>query len=225
MGNTQTPASSFVDIPTRLAPEIEQWRRLLWDHDCMFRVAIPAEVVSFDPSTATVTVQPLIREKVNKDLVPTDVPLPQLSKVPVLVPSAGDFLLTFPISPGDECLLVFSDTCINAWWQNGGLQNREKRRRHDLSDGLAIFGPFSLPNVPTNWSSSSAQLRSRDGQTVVEVGNGEIQLTAPTVTVNGNLVVTGTTNLQGTATIQNKAFLTHEHTGVQTGGGHTGGVL
>src|SRR5258706_271387 len=100
---------SFINVPQRLRVETEQYYAVLRQAIYGLRVAVPAVVQSFDPAKQTVVVQPAIRERINKDLVPTDVDLPQLLDVPVLLYGAGGFVLTFPIQPGDECLVVFGD--------------------------------------------------------------------------------------------------------------------
>lgn len=48
--------------------------------------------------------------------------------------------MTFPIKKDDECLVIFSDLSIDNWWESGNVQNPVEQRRHDLSDGMAIFG-------------------------------------------------------------------------------------
>lgn len=152
------------------------------------RVAVPGIIQSFDAETQTVTVQPTIRERIcNPDLTYSWVDLPLLVDVPISLPRAGGFSLTLPIQKGDECLLVFSDMCIDAWWANGGTKNTQPdKRRHDLSDATAILGAWSQPRVLTNYSTNAAQLRTDDGSTYVSVKPGEIDLVATSVKVNGN---------------------------------------
>jgi hypothetical protein len=153
------------------------------------RVAMPATVVSFDPGPQygfpSVSVQPVIREVMNQNAVPTAQPLPILDAVPVLCPGGGGFNLTFPIAEGDECLLVFSDMCIDLWKQNGGLQNQPAgfRFRHDIGDAIAIFGLQSAPTAIANWSTTSTQLRSADGTVVIDLSADGILIEAPAITI------------------------------------------
>ena len=151
------------------------------------RVAIPGIVQSFDPSEMTVTVQPSVLERrLNPDYSRTWVSIPLLVDVPVVLPRAGGFLLTLPIQPGDECLVVFADMSIDMAWQNGGTANAQAiKRRHNLSDGFALMGWWSQPNVPANYSTTAAQLRTADGETYISLQDGEIDLVAATVKVNG----------------------------------------
>lgn len=182
------------------------------------RVACPGIVQAFDPVEQTVTVQPAIRERVHdKDGNVSFVNLPLLVDVPVHWPRAGGLVLTFPISQGNECLVIFGDQCMDTWWSNGGVQNPIEKRRHDLSDGYAIVGLTSQHNPISNYSTTAAQLRTEDGSTSVSVSEGVITLTAATVTVEGNLTVSGT--------LTNGVNLTtHEHV-APAGGGNTGGPV
>ena len=88
------------------------------------RVAVPGIIESFDPGEQTVTVRVAIREKVLLDGDEKWVDIPLLLDVPIVIPRAGGYCLTLPVQKGDECLVVFGDMCIDAWWQSGGIQNQ-----------------------------------------------------------------------------------------------------
>lgn len=183
------------------------------------RVASPGIIQSFDSITQTASVQLAIREKRYNDgeEIWEDVPL--LVDVPVVFPRAGGYLLTLPIAPGDECLVIFGDNCMDAWWQSGGVQNQIDCRRHDLSDGYAIPGPWSQPRVIPNYSTKSAQLRTENGEAYIELSGNAINLMGGVITIQGSSVV-----IDGSTTIDGKSFIGHTHTGVEIGGGNTGGV-
>ncbi|WP_462305050.1 Gp138 family membrane-puncturing spike protein [Acidaminococcus massiliensis] len=183
------------------------------------RVASPGIIQSFDSTTQTVSVQLAIREKRYNDGEETWEDVPLLVDVPVVFPRAGGYLLTLPIAPGDECLVIFGDNCMDAWWQSGGVQNQIDCRRHDLSDGYAIPGPWSQPRVISNYSTKSAQLRTENGEAYIELSGNAINLVGGVITIQGSSVVIG-----GSTTIDGKRFIGHTHTGVETGGGNTGGV-
>jgi hypothetical protein len=171
-------------IGERINTQDEFYRRLADKIKVDIRVAIPGIVQSFDPVEQTVTVQPAIRERVrDSDGNMQYVDLPLLLDVPVVFPRAGGFVLTMPVNPGDECLVVFADMCIDAWWSNSGVQNQIEKRRHDLSDAFAILGTWSQPRVVSGYSSDSAQLRTEDGQTCIALKNGEISLNANNIAI------------------------------------------
>ncbi|EPU9086290.1 Gp138 family membrane-puncturing spike protein [Enterobacter hormaechei] len=146
------------------------------------RVAMPGIIQSFDPSTVTCTVQPAIYgQKVGDDGSTASEAIPILPDVPVVFPRGGGCTLTFPVKPGDECLLVFSDRCIDFWWQNGGVQEAVDTRQHDLSDAFAIVGPQSQAKKISGISTTAAQFRSDDGSTYLEINPAtkKIKLVAP----------------------------------------------
>jgi hypothetical protein len=155
-------------------------------------------------------------------------PYPLLRSVPVVFPCGGGFTLTFPISPGDECLLVFNDRESDNWYINGAGQPPTTNRKHDLSDAFALVGVRSCPRALGAISTNSVQLRSDDGESYIELaaGNivnvvapGGINFNTPAFTVNGNQVVTGMLTGNGIN------LGTHKHTGVQPGSGNTGGPI
>jgi hypothetical protein len=233
-----TPLSSGLGIDERLNTPVSQWKLALASHGKALRVALPGIVTAFDATQQTVTVQPAISEVNSVGGVPTTQPLPLLVNVPVVLPRAGGYTLTLPIAVGDEVLVIFGDSCMDAWHQLGGEQNQFERRRHSLADGFAIPGPWSQPRVLASYSAGSAQLRNDAGTVVVDIAASQITLTAPTVQVNAssaanvtaptvNVTASSQVNISGAGhtSIEGKDFLTHKHTGVATGGGTSGPVL
>lgn len=151
------------------------------------RVSIPGIIQSFDSITQTCTIQPTIREKViNSEYSSSWQDLPLLLDVPICIPKAGNFALTLPVKKGDECLVIFSDMCIDAWFSLGGIQNQIEKRRHDLSDCFCILGTYSQPNIIENYSTNSAQLRNLEGTQYIEIKDNEINIV-------GNLKINGQT--------------------------------
>lgn len=72
---------------------------------------------------------------------------PEIFNVPVVNPSAGGGLLSFPIAIGDSVWLEFSMRNIEKWLQGGGESVTEPTMRlHDLSDGVAVIGMYTKNN-------------------------------------------------------------------------------
>lgn len=188
--------------------------------------ALPGLIESFDAVAMTCTVQPAIQSRVrDKSGTQTLVDMPLLLDCPVQFPAGGGCTLTFPVKPGDECLVVFSSRCIDAWWQSGGVQAPAEYRMHDRSDGFALLGFRSQPRVIGAVSTSAAQLRSDDGATFVSVApGGAVAITAPAgLTINADVVVNGKVTTTGDVKAGTISLQTHKHTGVQTGSGTSGG--
>lgn len=160
--------------------------------------AFPGEVQDFDADNQICTVQPAIRSRLRgEDGTVTSYELPLLTNCPVQFPSGGNCTLTVPLAKGDEVLVVISSRCIDAWWQGGGIQEQIEYRMHDLSDGFAIAGVRSQPRKLANVSTVSAQLRSDDGSTYIDLNPTTKQIT---IVAPGGLIQTAPTIVQNAAT-------------------------
>jgi len=195
--------------------------------------ALPGIIQSFNAEAMTCVVQPTIQVFVTSDdgsMVMTSLPL--LQDCPVQFPAGGGCTLTFPVAPGDECLVVFASRCIDSWWQSGGIQNQAELRMHDLSDGFVLLGFRSKPRVISAISGSAAQLRSDDGVAFVEVNptthainattTGPLNLTAPLVTINGDVQVNGRVDTTGDVKAGTISLQQHRTSGVTPGSGTSG---
>lgn len=195
--------------PQSLAGGEQQAMKVLSDTIfSMLRVSMPGIIQSFDPIACTCTVQPAISGQVADEAGEfKSAPLPLLVDVPVVFPRGGGCTITFPVKAGDECLVVFSDRCIDFWWQSGGVQEPVDPRQHDLSDAFAFIGPQSQAEVIGNISTSTLQMRTDDGAAYIEldpnshavniVAPGGFNVTTPlakfsqAVTINGLLTWAG----------------------------------
>jgi hypothetical protein len=249
MAVTNTPYLSIAQLANSPTAHVDN---ALSAFACDTRVCCPGIIQSFDSAKQTVKVKMALREKVFVNQRATNKEIPTLVDVPIVIPRGGNFLLTVPISAGDECLVVFADQCIDSWWQSGGVQSPSKLRRHSLSDGFAILGTVSQPKVVSSYSTSSAQLRNLDGTVIVDVAATGVTVTAPKVAVNttgdvdvqasgnasvttagnasvtasGSVTVSGSSVTLGSATtIDSRVFLNHTHSGVTAGTGVTGKVV
>ena len=176
------------------------------------RVACPGIILSFDPIEQTVSVQLALRENVSDSEYNKEwQAIKPISDIPIVIPRAGGYCITMPIKPGDECLVVFGDMCIDAWWERGGIQNQmdKSMRRHDLSDGFAILGPWSQPKVIKNYSTDSCQIRSEEGKACIELKGNDINMKAGNVKIDASQI-----------TLDGIVWDSHIHPGVH---GMTGG--
>ncbi|RQN03414.1 Gp138 family membrane-puncturing spike protein [Pantoea ananatis] len=191
----------------------------------MLRVSLPGIVQSFDPATCTCTIQPAIAgQGVDEKGQIQSAPLPLLTDVPVIFPRGGGCTITFPVKAGDECLVLFSDRCIDFWWQNGGVQEPVDPRQHDLSDAFAFVGPQSQAQKISGISTTSVQVRTDDGSSFIELmQGGNVNITTPLLTVNGNVQVNGTVKSTGDQVAKGISQTGHVHSGVQSGSSQTGG--
>src|ERR1700735_500945 len=126
---------------------------------------MPGIVQSFNAAAMTAEVQPAIQGREQaQDGTLTNKNLPLLVDCPVQFPSGGGVTLTMPLKQGDEVWINIANRCIDAWWSQGGIQSQAEVRMHDLSDGFVFPKIWSKPNVLSNVSTTTAQLRSDDGE-------------------------------------------------------------
>lgn len=192
-------------------------------HQAGVWTAIPGVVKSYNASAMTASVLPSIQAQVrNPDQSLSWVNLPLLVDCPVMFPNGGGFALTFPLQDGDECLVVFSSRCIDAWWQSGaanGPQVQADLRMHDLSDGFVVPGPRSQPRklspapqtdgieLRSDDRSSYLKLDSAGKLTAVLVGDAQVVSGGDvSVSADGNVTLGAGGDLSatvaGVATIQ-----------------------
>lgn len=114
------------------------------------RVCVPGAIMSINDN-GTVDVSVGLTQNIAQPNTPKGLPAsyPTLSMCPVLSMQGGGVGAVMPISIGDECLVVFSDRCIESWFSNGSTKPMPlpSLRMHDISDGFAIVGLNSLENV------------------------------------------------------------------------------
>lgn len=143
------------------------------------------QIESFNSAnqTAIVSIQ---HKKSRKDSygnrVLTDYPV--LAEVPVVVLGGGNSRITFPISKGDQCLVLFNDFELDQWWASNEPRPSEFRREHDISDGIALVGVHSLVNLIQGYSNYVDLHYSDDSNIIigdtVEVNNSAINLNGMT---------------------------------------------
>lgn len=205
------------------------------------RVASPAIISEVDYEKQTLKAQITLREYINGKYIE----IPELLDIPFFILGGGDYSVTMPIKKGDECLIVFGDSCIDSWWQNGDVQNPIDSRRHDLSDGFAIVGFKSQKNKLENYSDEAFQIRQND-EVPFEINDDSIIITKNETEIKieeDNIIISTNNNtkikidsdgvvqieaseikLNGTVKINNKDFMSHTHSNGNQGA-NTGGVI
>tara|TARA_R110000851_G_scaffold332262_1_gene507887 strand:- start:87 stop:830 length:744 start_codon:yes stop_codon:yes gene_type:complete len=105
---------------------------------------LPAKVVSVEnfSTKQTISVLPLIgrlyQDGVN--LIPQ-----QIDNVPVIFPSAGGAIMSFPIQVGDGVSLLFSMRDLDNWEDSDGQEvlATPSTRHHSVTDAVAIAGLYT----------------------------------------------------------------------------------
>lgn len=181
------------------------------------------EIVSFDPSTQTAEVQIKMQRTVKGEI--KDYPV--LIDCPCVVLGGGDGRVTFPISAGDSCLVIFNDKDIDNWYAGGQKMPPRSQRLHSFSDAFALVGIRNKQNQITDYLADGTELKykgssikAQDGKVIISNGSATVTMDSSNVSIIGNVSITGTFTVNG-----KNVGDTHTHSGVTTGSGTTGGVV
>lgn len=202
----------------------------------------PGIIVEFNDELQSAKVQVAIqRVFVTKDSEGNETekfePVSALINVPVMFDRAGGWAITFPVKPGDECMVYFSERAFDIWRKEGGVQRPAAWRMHDYSDAICRVSLFSEPNVISNFDPDNLQIRNDAGDVAITLkSDKEIEIKTPLtvqvitplaefsndVNIHGNLVVDGTSTADDHISdgISGKG---HVHGGVESGGSNTSG--
>lgn len=178
--------------------------------------AIPGHVLAFNSTKQLAQVQIGVErlDTSGNSIVP-----PPIILVPVHFPG-GKYAIEYEINKGDEGLIIFSQRCIEAWIDQGGVAPQKYRRFHDINDAMFIPGVRSQRGKLADFQNNGVRLRSEDGSRFVWLKNdGTAEITADTLTVNANMVVNGTHEINGAATQNGAQTITGEitHAGSMSG--------
>ena len=157
--------------------------------------SIPGYVVAFDAATQRAQVQIGV-VRVNKDGSTFDIP--PIVDVPVSFPG-DDYVLEYEIKPGCEGDIHFSQRCIDAWKQTGGIAANPVARFHNKQDAKFIPGIRSLTNAIANFANNGVRIRNAAGDRYVWIKNDDtLQIkNAGAVTTYGADGSVMTTNTSG----------------------------
>lgn len=95
----------------------------------------------------TVEIQIQVKRRFNGNEI---VDYPLLVDCPYFVLSGGGAYIDMPIKKGDPCLILFNDRNIDNWWSTENVKEPADRRKHNLSDGIALVGISSNVNFLDN---------------------------------------------------------------------------
>jgi hypothetical protein len=167
------------------------------------------KIVSVNTSNQTVDVQVLHKRIYAPNLIKRELrDYPLLKSVPFVVLGGGNSYLTFPISVGDNCLLLFNDYEIDRWWDTGENLPSTFDRKHDISDAFALVGVHSMVDLIQGYS-QYVKLKYSESS-YIEVGDS-VNINNEQTNVSGKLDVTG--DITGSSKATAELHSTHGATG------------
>lgn len=132
--------------------------------------SITGYVLAFDPGTQLAQLQIGIkaRDKQGQDFNPTPI-----IECPVQFAGGGRWSVDHKLVPNDEGIIVFSQRCLDAWIQTGGVAQNPIARFHDKQDAMFIPGVRSKPNVIKGFQNNGIRLRNDDASVYVWLKDDE----------------------------------------------------
>lgn len=201
---------------------------------------LPARVVSYDRDSKRVQVQPQIMILNTDGSVSTR---NAVASIPVLQLGGGNFVLDFPLNPGDLGYIKANDRDISLFLQAYTQSPPNTYRKHSFEDAVFIPAPMHGYSISEE-DGDNVVLQTLDGTQRIAIWPDRIKITsdnkivldAPLVECTGP-IITGTNpaydqyaTINGTlsATVDiivddgNISLKTHVHSGVDPGPGESG---
>lgn len=147
-------------------------------------------IVNFYPATQTADISINLLKIIINDPSPNVViPYPNLISCPVVILSGGGGALTFPIVPGDTCLVMFNDRDMDAWFATGQTAVPNTNRIHDLSDGIALVGINSLAKSLAGYLTTGVKLLYKTANVELLQTSAQLNLGSNTVAVEDKIKI------------------------------------
>ncbi len=170
---------------------------------------IPAKVIAYDRTTNQARVQPMIAMLTTGNQI---VQRAQIAEVPVLQIGGGGFVLSFPIVEGDLGWIKANDRDISLFKQSFENVTPNTDRLHSFEDALFIPDTMFRSVTINSEDAENVVLQSIDGTQRIALWPGKIKITATAIELVSDTLTHNGKNIGDT----------HEHSGVQPGGGDTG---
>lgn len=95
------------------------------------------KVEAYNKEEQTVSAQIVVKRRIGNDKI---ISYPLLVDCPVFFLQGGGAYFDLPIKPGDFCIILFNDRDIDDWFTSGSEKEPRTKRKHSLSDGIAMVG-------------------------------------------------------------------------------------
>lgn len=100
---------------------------------------------------------------------------------PVIVLNGGKAALTMPIVQGDQCLVLFNDRDMDAWFKTGTVTIPTTQRCHSMTDAIVLVGLNPQSDLIENYDTSRVVLRNDKamvgvGPSLIKISNDQYTL-------------------------------------------------
>ena len=183
---------------------IKEWIRKGGEN---IHVSMIGKIESYNPQTNRASITP-----VGTMTCPDwqEIPYPTIHNVPIQYPcgNGGKSGCTFPVKPGDTCIIIFADHQIENFLSG---EKSDDMRNHSMNDAYAI---------PTLFSASVPTLKSNPNDVCLFNNGSLVVLNSSSMTINladGTSVSIG----GGDLVVNGISLVHHVHPGITRGGSST----
>ena len=150
--------------------------------------------------------------------------------VPIIRQETQRAYIFLGIKEGDRGVCRFFDRSTEGYLQSDFDYNSDDRQ-HDINDRCFELGFIPDKEAYKYDTTADIEIGLKNGRCKISINangsldvnsNVAITVTAPTVTINGNVVVNGTINATGEITGNSIPLSTHKHLGVTSGNSKSG---
>lgn len=110
--------------------------------------------------------------------------------------------ITYPIEPGEECVLLFNDRELESWFITGEVQPEAYQRMHDLTDCIAIVG---LRSLATMIQIMADTMHLFYGNSDIQIKENSITNNTTNYNINAETTITGDTSVIGNLSVSTGA--------------------
>jgi hypothetical protein len=151
---------------------------------------LPAEIVSYDRTNNVATVRPLVAVQTTDGRA---VSRARVASVPVLALGGGNFVVNFPLKPGDKGWIKANDRDISLYMQAMREAGANTRRKHSFEDGLFIPDVLRQYTIAGEDFDADMVIQKLDGKIRVALWPDRVKITCGDTwfEVNADGTITG----------------------------------
>lgn len=151
--------------------------------------SIVGHIVTFDKSTQLAQAQIGVADFFSDGKKYTP---PTLIECPVMILGGNEFFIEQEVNKGDECLIIFSQRCIDSWIETGGIAPATIKRTHSYDDAVVITGFRSKANSIKGYSNNGIKIRNSSGDKYIWLKNdGSADISVTSLKITGDVNILG----------------------------------
>lgn len=135
---------------------------------------LPATVIGYDRASNTATVRPIVAVLTTEG---QSVPRAQVARVPVFAFGCGQYMLNFPLKPGDLGWIKANDRDISLYMQGLKEAKPNTLRKHSFEDGVFFPDQVRGFQIDAEDFDGNAVFQSKDGSVRVSLWADKVKIT------------------------------------------------